>query len=141
MSLNKDFLWGGAIAQNQCEGAYDVDGKGLSLVDVLPAGDDRKIPLFDPARGLKETFDYYPSHESIDFYHRYEEDIKLFAEMGFKVLRMSISWPSIFPKGDEKEPNEKGLPFYDKVFDKLKEYDIEPLVTLNHFDTPLYLAE
>lgn len=141
MSLNKDFLWGGAIAQNQCEGAYDVDGKGLSLVDVLPAGDDRKIPLFDPARGLKETFDYYPSHESIDFYHRYEEDIKLFAEMGFKVLRMSISWPRIFPKGDEKEPNEKGLAFYDKVFDKLKEYDIEPLVTLNHFDTPLYLAE
>ena len=98
MSLSKDFLWGGAVAANQCEGAYDVDGKGLSLVDVLPAGEERQIPLFNPAKGLKEEFDYYPSHESIDFYHRYEEDIKLFAEMGYKVLRMSISWPRIFLK-------------------------------------------
>ena len=124
MSLNKDFLWGGAIAANQVEGGYDTAGKGLSLVDLLPAGEARKAPLFNPAKGLNNSFDFYPSHQSIDFYHRYEEDIKLFAEMGFKALRFSISWPRIFPHGDETEPNEKGLAFYDKVFDTLEKYGI-----------------
>ncbi|GGB89483.1 6-phospho-beta-glucosidase [Staphylococcus nepalensis] len=139
--LGKDFLWGGAIAANQVEGGYDTAGKGLSLVDLLPAGEARKAPLFNPAKGLNNSFDFYPSHQSIDFYHRYEEDIKLFAEMGFKALRFSISWPRIFPHGDETEPNEKGLAFYDKVFDTLEKYGIEPIVTINHFDTPYYLAE
>ncbi|MCQ9288595.1 6-phospho-beta-glucosidase [Staphylococcus gallinarum] len=139
--LNKDFLWGGAIAANQVEGAYKADGKGLSLVDLLPAGDERKEPLFNPANALNQQFDYYPSHESIDFYHRYKEDIKLFAEMGFKALRLSISWPRIFPNGDESEPNEDGLAFYDELFDTLEHYGIEPIVTINHFDTPYYLAE
>ncbi|MCS4485891.1 6-phospho-beta-glucosidase [Staphylococcus americanisciuri] len=139
--LNNNFLWGGAIAANQAEGAYNIDGKGLSLVDMLPAGDARKLPLFNPAKGLKQTYDYYPSHESIDFYHHYEEDIRLFAEMGFKALRLSISWPRIFPKGIEQEPNEAGLAFYDKVFETLERYNIEPVVTINHFDTPYYLAE
>ncbi|UXR76436.1 MULTISPECIES: 6-phospho-beta-glucosidase [unclassified Staphylococcus] len=139
--LDKNFLWGGAIAANQVEGAYNIDGKGLSLVDKLPAGDERKLPLFDPAKELDNDYDYYPSHESIDFYHRYEEDIQLFAEMGFKALRMSISWPRIFPNGDDKTPNEAGLSFYDKVFETLERYGIEPVVTINHFDTPYHLAK
>jgi 6-phospho-beta-glucosidase len=90
---------------------------------------------------LETDYGYYPSHVSIDFYHNYKEDIKLFAEMGFKVLRMSISWPRIFPDGDESSPNEIGLQFYDDVFDELKKYNIEPLVTINHFDTPLELVK
>lgn len=139
--LRDDFLWGGAIAANQCEGAYLEDGKGLSIVDKLPGGDERKLPLFDPKHHIDDKFDFYPSHESIDFYHHYKEDIKLFAEMGFKVFRLSISWPRIFPKGIEDEPNEAGLKFYDDVFEELKKYDIEPLVTINHFDTPYYLVE
>ncbi|MBN1467222.1 MAG: 6-phospho-beta-glucosidase [Fusobacteriaceae bacterium] len=142
MSLKKDFLWGGAVAANQCEGAYLEDGKGMSLVDILPGGKLRKEALIDnPKKALKTKYDFYPSHESIDFYHTYKEDIALFAEMGFKVFRMSISWPRIFPNGDETTPNEKGLEFYDKVFDELKKYNIEPLVTINHFDTPLGLVK
>lgn len=140
MSLPKDFLWGGAIAANQAEGAYQKDGKGTALVDILPSGKERRDALFNPQKALETNFHHYPSHEAIDFYHTYKEDIKLFAEMGFKVFRTSISWPRIFPKGDELEPNEAGLRFYDDVFDECKKYGIEPLVTLNHFDTPLYLV-
>lgn len=140
--LPKDFLWGGAVAANQCEGAYLEDGKGLSLVDVLPTGKERMKALFEnPKKAIETKYDFYPSHESIDFYHTYKEDIALFAEMGFKVFRMSISWPRIFPNGDESAPNEKGLEFYDKVFDELKKYNIEALVTINHFDTPLGLVK
>lgn len=138
----KNFLWGGAIAGNQCEGAYLEDGKGLSIVDVLPCGKDRAEILFkDSQKAFETKYDFYPSHESIDFYHTYKEDIKLFAEMGFKVFRLSISWPRIFPNGDEITPNEKGLEFYDRVFDELKKYNIEALVTINHFDTPLGLVK
>lgn len=134
----KDFLWGGAVAANQCEGAYLEDGKGLSLVDILPTVEDgRWEALFNPAKALATDYGFYPSHESIDFYHRYKEDIKLMAEMGFKCFRMSISWPRIFPNGDETTPNEKGLAFYDAVFDECHKYGIEPVVTINHFDTPL----
>ena len=139
MTLRKDFLWGGAVAANQCEGAYQKDGKGLSLVDILPGGKERIQALFNPQKVLETTYDFYPSHESIDFYHNYKEDIKLLAEMGFKVFRTSISWPRIFPNGDEDLPNEKGLEFYDKVFDECLKYGIKPLVTLNHLDTPLNL--
>lgn len=139
--LRDDFLWGGAVAANQCEGAYLEGGKGLSIVDKLPGGDERVKPLFNPQHHIDDKFNFYPSHESIDFYHRYKEDIKLFAEMGFKVFRLSISWPRIFPNGDELEPNEEGLKFYDDVFDELKKYNIEPLVTINHFDTPYNLVE
>ncbi|WP_117168319.1 6-phospho-beta-glucosidase [Paraliobacillus sediminis] len=141
MSLKKDFLWGGAIAANQAEGAYKEDGKGMALVDILPAGQERREALFHPEVALTKEYTHYPSHDSIDFYHSYKEDIKLFAEMGFKVFRTSISWPRIFPNGDETEPNQKGLEFYDNLFDECKKYGIEPLVTLNHFDTPLYLIE
>lgn len=141
MTFRKDFLWGGAVAANQCEGAYQEDGKGLSIVDVMPVAPQRWEVLFDLQKGLDQTYDFYPSHESIDFYHTYKEDIALFAEMGFKVFRTSISWPRIFPQGDEEEPNEKGLQFYDNLFAELKKYNIEPLVTINHFDTPLGLVK
>ncbi|KRL37373.1 6-phospho-beta-glucosidase [Liquorilactobacillus uvarum] len=142
MSFPKNFLWGGATAANQCEGAYRDDGKGLSLVDILPtASEDRQYALFHPKEAEKKNYQYYPSHESIDFYHHYKEDIKLFAEMGYRVFRMSLSWPRIFPNGDDNEPNEAGLKFYDDVFAECRKYKIEPLVTLNHFDTPLALFD
>lgn len=127
------FLWGGAVAANQCEGAYNEDGKGLSIQDVMPHG----------IKGARTTVPTKDNMKlvAIDFYHRYQEDIKLFAEMGFKVFRLSIAWSRIFPRGDEKEPNEKGLEFYDKVFDECHKYGMEPLVTISHYETPLYLAE
>ncbi|MCD8020317.1 MAG: glycoside hydrolase family 1 protein [Clostridiales bacterium] len=127
------FLWGGAVAANQLEGAYNEDGKGLSIQDVMPhgiRGSRTKQPTEDNMKLI-----------GIDFYHRYKEDIKLFAEMGFKVFRTSIAWSRIFPKGDEAEPNEKGLEFYDNLFDECHKYGIEPLVTISHYETPLYLAE
>lgn len=139
MSFPKEFLWGGATAANQCEGSYDVDNRGLANVDLLPYGKDRISVM----RGDEIFFDdehYFPSREGIDFYHTYKEDIKLFAQMGFKVFRMSIAWSRIFPNGDETEPNEKGLQFYEDVFNELKKYDIEPLVTIAHFDCPYYLT-
>ncbi|NMS90644.1 6-phospho-beta-glucosidase [Clostridioides difficile] len=142
MSFKKDFLWGGATAANQCEGGYNEDGRGLANVDVCPTGKDRtavitgKLKMFD--------FDeehYYPAQTGIDMYHNYKEDIKLFGEMGFKVYRMSIAWSRIFPKGDEETPNEKGLQFYENIFKECKKYNIEPLVTITHFDCPMYLIE
>lgn len=136
----KDFLWGGAVAANQCEGAYLTDGKGLSLVDVLPDQHHGRFEaLMHPEKAMQTTYDFYPSHESIDFYHHYKEDVQLFAEMGFKVFRTSISWPRIFPQGDEVEPNEEGLKFYDELFAECRKYGMELLVTMNHFDTPLGL--
>lgn len=128
-----NFLWGGAVAANQCEGAYNEDGKGLSIQDVMPHGIKGPRTAGPTEDNMKLT--------GIDFYHRYKEDIKLLAEMGFKVFRTSIAWSRIFPKGDEKEPNEKGLLFYDRLFDECHKYGIEPLVTLSHYETPLYLAE
>ncbi len=133
MSFPNNFLWGGAIAANQCEGAYAEGGKGLSIQDVMPKGVMGPITEEPTADNLKLT--------GIDFYHRYPEDIRLFAEMGFKVLRMSIAWSRIFPHGDEEQPNEEGLAFYDKVFDTCLSYGIEPMVTLSHYETPLHLAK
>lgn len=129
----KEFLWGGAVAANQCEGAYLEDGKGLSIQDVLPGGVKGQRTETPTEENMKLV--------GIDFYHRYQEDIKLFAEMGFKVFRLSIAWSRIFPKGDEETPNEAGLLFYDRVFDECKKYGIEPLVTISHYETPLHLAE
>ena len=106
--LKKEFLWGGAVAANQCEGAYDEDGKGLSIMDIITAGSQdapRQVTL-----EIKDDC-YYPNHEAIDFYHHYQEDIELFAQMGFKCFRTSIAWTRIFPHGDEDEPNEAGLAF------------------------------
>lgn len=138
----KNFLWGGAIAANQAEGDYLTDGKGLSPVDILPdAAHGRWEALSNPKKAIETKYDFYPSHESIDFYNRYKEDLKMLHEMGFKTFRTSICWARIFPKGDEKEPNEAGLKFYDDLFDECHKYGIEPLVTINHFDTPVALFE
>ncbi|MDQ1217310.1 glycoside hydrolase family 1 protein [Microbacterium arborescens] len=127
------FLWGGATAANQLEGAYDEGGKGLSVQDVMPRG-------IVGARTDEPTPDNLKL-VGIDFYHRYAEDIALFAKMGFKTFRFSIAWSRIFPKGDETEPNEEGLAFYDRVLDELEKHGIEPLVTISHYETPLPLAE
>ena len=136
--LRDDFLWGGAVAANQFEGAWDVDGKGPSTSDMCTNGSN-KVPKRVTKTILPDTL--YPSHEAIDFYHHYEEDIALFAEMGFKCFRTSINWTRIFPTGLEEEPNEKGLAFYDRVFDCCKKYGIEPLVTISHYELPFALVE
>ena len=138
MKFPKDFLWGGATAANQFEGAWDVDGKGVSVPDVITNGSHTVPRQIEPAMNPDLL---YPSHEAIDFYHHYEEDIALFAEMGFKCFRMSINWTRIFPTGEEQEPNEKGLAFYDRVFDCCKKHNIEPLVTISHYELPFALVE
>lgn len=137
------FLWGGATAANQLEGAYREGGKGLNLADVLPGGKVRLEVIAQTGFDFEidQSKYLYPNHEAIDFYHRYKEDIALFAEMGFKTYRMSIAWSRIFPKGDELEPNEEGLAFYDRVFDELEKYGIEPVVTISHYETPLHLIK
>lgn len=136
--LKKDFLWGGAVAAHQLEGGWQEGGKGVSIADVMKAG----------ANGIaREITDgvlpntYYPNHDAIDFYHHYREDIKLFAEMGFKCFRTSIAWTRIFPNGDEDEPNEEGLKFYDDMFDECLKYGIEPVITLSHFEMPYHLVK
>ena len=133
-----DFLWGGACAANQFEGAWDVDGKGASVPDMCTNG-SHTSPKWVTTSIRPDRL--YPSHEAIDFYHHYEEDIALFAEMGFKTFRTSINWTRIFPTGMETEPNEKGLEFYDKVFDCCKKHGIEPLVTISHYELPYALVE
>lgn len=138
MAFKEGFLWGGAIAANQAEGAYNVGGKGLNVADMKTGGAVDRPRMFTPE--LKEGV-YYPAHNAIKFYENYKEDIALFAEMGFKVFRLSISWARIFPQGDEETPNEEGLAFYDKVFDECQKHGIEPLVTLSHFEIPLGLME
>lgn len=142
MTLVKDFLWGGATAANQCEGGYLEGNKGLSTVDVIPAGQDR-VSVMKGKMKMMECDDehFYPSHEAIDFYHNYKEDIALFAEMGFKCFRLSIAWTRIYPNGDDTLPNEEGLKFYDDVFDECLKYNIEPLVTITHFDVPMHLVK
>ncbi|MFV0255025.1 MAG: 6-phospho-beta-glucosidase [Erysipelotrichaceae bacterium] len=138
MSFPKNFLWGGALAAHQFEGGVLETSKGLSVVDVMTAG------AHGVAREITEGIiegKYYPNHISIDFYHRYKEDIALFAELGFKCFRTSIAWSRIFPQGDEDTPNEEGLQFYDNVFDELLKYGIEPVITLSHFEMPYHLAK
>lgn len=128
------FLWGGAVAANQVEGAYLTDGKGLSTSDLQPNGIfGAVVPRVAGDVGIKDV--------AIDFYHRYQDDIALFAEMGFTCLRLSIAWTRIFPQGDEETPNEAGLAFYDRVFDELAKQGIQPLVTLSHYEMPYGLVE
>ena len=160
----KDFLWGGATAANQYEGGYREGGKGISTADVMTGGSHttpRRISWRNPKTGetgfvnlsifgnmefpegavpdiLEDV--YYPSHEATDFYHHYKEDIALMGEMGFKTFRLSMNWGRIFPNGDDEEPNEEGLKFYDNVFDECLKYGIEPLVTLSHYETPIHLV-
>lgn len=133
MLFPQDFLWGGSLAANQCEGAYNEDGKGLDIQDILPRG-LRGAPTQGPTEDNLKL-------QAIDFYHRYPEDLKLLAEMGFKVLRTSIAWSRIYPQGDEKEPNEAGLAYYERLFAACHKYGIEPLVTISHYETPLHLAQ
>ncbi|MBW4083805.1 glycoside hydrolase family 1 protein [Paenibacillus sp. S150] len=145
-----NFLWGGATAANQLEGAYDADGKGLSSADMVAyvpkaeRNNDHAIEITSGRIGQILSGEFkarFPKREGVDFYHRYKEDIALFAEMGFKVFRLSINWARIFPNGDDAGPNEAGLQFYDNVFDELHKYGIEPLVTLAHYETPLGLTQ
>ena len=136
--LSKDFLWGGAIAANQAEGAYQEGGKGLSLMDIATAGKKGVSRQF--TKGVEKDV-YYPNHEGIDFYHRYQEDLALCEEMGFKCFRTSIAWTRIFPHGDESEPNEEGLKFYDYLFDEMIKRGMQPVVTISHYEMPLYLAQ
>lgn len=138
MTTFKDgFLWGGAVAAHQLEGGWQEGGKGISVADVMTAG--RHGVAREITSGVLEG-KYYPNHEAIDFYHRYKEDIALFAEMGFKCFRTSIAWTRIFPKGDELEPNEEGLQFYDNLFDECLKNGIEPVITLSHFEMPYHLV-
>ena len=136
--LSKDFLWGGALAAHQLEGGVIDPTKGLSVADVMTAGAVDKARIITD--GVQEGL-YYPNHVGIDFYHRYKEDIALFAEMGFKCFRTSIGWSRIFPLGDEEEPDAEGLKFYDDVFAELHKYNIEPVITLSHFEMPYHLAK
>lgn len=133
MTFPVDFLWGGAVAANQCEGAYDEDGKGWSTQDLAPKGIVGPITDHPTEDNLKL--------QGIDFYHRYKEDIALFAEMGFRVFRFSIAWSRIFPNGDDEVPNEAGLAFYDDLIDECRRHGMEPLVTLSHYETPYHLAK
>lgn len=134
-SFPADFLWGGAIAANQAEGAYLEDGKGLDISNGF-------------AHGIKHEYDstidpdkFYPTHEAIDFYHHYKEDLALMEEMGFKAFRTSINWSRIFPNGDDEAPNEAGLQFYDSLFEEMHRRGMEPIVTLSHYETPAHLVE
>ena len=135
--FREGFLWGGAVAGNQCEGGYLEGGKGLSVPDMLLGGDVNTPRTFCPT--IEEGV-FYPSHEAIDFYHHFKEDIALFAEMGMNSFRFSMSWSRVIPDGMEKV-NEEGLAFYDAVVDECLKYGIEPIVTIAHFDVPMYLAD
>lgn len=137
MTLRKDFLWGGAVAAHQLEGGWNAGGKGVSVADVMTAG----------ANGVERRItdgvlpgENYPNHEAIDFYHRYKDDVKFFAELGVNCFRTSIAWTRIFPNGDESEPNEEGLQFYDDLFDECLKNGIEPVITLSHFEMPYHLV-
>ncbi len=138
MAFPKEFLWGGATAANQAEGGWNQGGRGPSNSDHVTNGSHTV-----PRRFTKELTDdnYYPSHQAIDMYTHYKEDIAMFAEMGFGVYRMSISWSRLFPNGDELEPNKEGVEYYRSVFEECKKHNIEPLVTINHFENPYNLYE
>lgn len=138
MAFPKTFLWGGASAANQCEGGWHEGGKGPTTQDFLMGGSSSQPRMFTPT--LEENA-YYPSHNATDFYHRYAQDIALMGEMGFRCYRMSISWARIFPNGDDFSPNQAGLSFYEAVFRECRNYHIEPIVTLSHFDMPWTIVE
>ncbi|MDU5108823.1 MAG: glycoside hydrolase family 1 protein [Clostridium sp.] len=145
----KNFLWGGAVAACQCEGAYDVDGRGLSTSDIHEYNKHLNRAciekegggkLEDIKRKMADTEGYYPKRYGIDFYHTFKSDLALMKELGLKAFRTSISWSRIFPKGDELTPNEKGLKFYDDLIDEIIKNDMEPIITMSHYDIPLHLV-
>lgn len=135
--MKASFLWGGAVAAHQVEGGWRDGGKGINVSDIMTVGSHASPRKITPVIDENE---FYPNHEAIDFYHRYKEDIALFKEMGFKCFRTSISWARIFPQGDEEHPNEAGLKFYDDLFDELLKNDIQPVITLSHFEMPYGLV-
>ncbi|MEB6122633.1 6-phospho-beta-glucosidase [Mammaliicoccus sciuri] len=137
----ENFLWGGAIAANQTEGAWDKDGRGISNIDLIPHGTKRQDIKLGYKKGELNQNEYYPSHTGIDFYHHYKEDIALLAEMGLKVFRTSISWSRIYPNGDEEMPNQAGINYYKDLFKACKQHGMELLVTLAHFDIPMSIVE
>ncbi|WP_373153961.1 6-phospho-beta-glucosidase [Clostridium sp. AUH-JLR23] len=137
MKMKASFLWGGAVAAHQVEGGWRDGGKGINVSDIMTVGSHASPRKITPVIDENE---FYPNHEAIDFYHRYKEDIALFKEMGFKCFRTSISWARIFPQGDEEQPNEAGLKFYDDLFDELLKNDIQPVITLSHFEMPYGLV-
>ena len=143
----KGFLWGGAISANQAEGAFDK--KGMSVADIHrynpnqnieKANLDSDYTIEEIIDNINDTENYYPKRYGIDFYHTYKEDIKLLAELGIKTFRTSIDWSRIYPNGDDSNPNEEGLQFYDNLFDELRKHNIEPLITMLHYETPLNIA-
>ncbi|MBO0458529.1 glycoside hydrolase family 1 protein [Enterococcus hulanensis] len=136
--VSKEFLWGASTAANQIEGAWNEDGKGVSVIDTIATNFEEGVRVEVDSAFEDE---YYSSHKAVDFYHHYKEDIKLMSEMGLKAYRMSIAWTRIYPKGIEEEPNEQGLQFYDQIFQELAKYGIEPIVTISHYESPWYLAE
>lgn len=138
MGFQSDFLWGGATAANQFEGGWNEDGKGPSTADMLTKGSAAQPRQITPVLQPEQI---YPSHKASDFYHHYKQDIALMGEMGFKVYRMSINWSRIFPNGDDAQPNEAGLAFYDAVFDAMHAAGIEPLVTISHYELPFALTQ
>ncbi|WP_445618837.1 6-phospho-beta-glucosidase [Lacticaseibacillus paracasei] len=134
----KGFLWGGAVAAHQFEGGWQAGGKGVSIADVMTAGDNEtKRRITDGV----QSGENYPNHDATDYYHRYHEDDQLFADLGLNCFRTSIAWTRIFPNGDEEQPNEAGLKFYDDVFDDLLSHQIEPVITLSHFEMPYHLVK
>lgn len=144
----KDFFWGGATAANQCEGAYQEGGKGLCLADILKVQDkgdlkkksNKETTMKDIEFALQDKEGYYPKRYGIDFYHTYKEDLKMLAETGMNSFRISINWARIYPNGDDEQPNEEGLQFYDDLIDEIRKNGMEPLVTLSHYEMPLHLA-
>lgn len=138
MSFPEKFLWGGATAANQLEGGWQEGGKGPSCPDICTGGSKDKSRRITP---VFEKAAFYPSHEAVDHYHHYKEDIKLLAEMGFKIYRFSIAWTRIFPTGEEAQPNEQGLAFYESLIDECIRYKIEPLVTISHYEVPFALTK
>lgn len=139
--MPEGFLWGGALAANQAEGGWNEGGRGMSHSDLIPQGPDRWDVMFGRQKPVDDPDRLYPCRWGNDFFHHWREDVELFAEMGFKCLRLSICWSRIFPTGMEAEPNGEGLEFYRQVFEALREHGIEPLVTLSHYDYPLALVE
>lgn len=150
MSLPKGFRWGGAVAANQIEGAWREGGRGAAVSDVAtykPDADPKdyaihhKITIASITAALADDDEQlFPKRRGIDFYHRYPDDLALFAEMGFTTLRVSISWTRLYPTGEELEPLAEGVAYYKALFTEMRRLNIEPLVTLSHYDPPMALA-
>lgn len=130
--FRKDFLWGGAVAANQLEGAYLADGKQMSTADIKARG------FFG---GIRRDADFYPTHYGIDFYHTYKKDLKLMADANFKIFRTSINWTRIYPTGEEEVPNQPGIDFYRSMFEECHKLGMKVMITISHYETPLAMRD